>query len=199
MGRTQQFDTLEVVRAARGVFWKSGFEGSSLPELEAATGLKRSSIYHAFESKQGLFEAVIENYLDEVIRPRLTSLAGENVAEDALETYLQGVRAALQRPDTLAASSGCLLVNAASAPIAHDETVAKAIADYRAELRAAIHRGVRARFPAAREGESSVLADACTGLVVAAFSLVRVAPEAAVQSLDAALGLIAREAGTPAE
>ena len=48
MGRTQTFDTNEVVRAARAVFWEHGYESAALPELEKATGLSRSSIYHAF-------------------------------------------------------------------------------------------------------------------------------------------------------
>ena len=39
MGRTPTYDRGEVVRAARGVFWRTGYEGASLPELEEATGL----------------------------------------------------------------------------------------------------------------------------------------------------------------
>lgn len=190
MGRSQQFDTAEVVRAARDVFWVNGYEASSLPALEAATGLKRSSIYHAFGSKHGLFEAVIESYLNEVIRPRLTPLAGPVVESNALEGYLTGLRAALLRPGTTAVSSGCLLVNAAGAPISQDTMVATVIADYRTELRAALARGVAASLPGSTTTEVEVLADVCTGLVVAAMALVRVTPEAAVASLDAALALI---------
>ncbi|GAB3998060.1 hypothetical protein GCM10029992_22820 [Glycomyces albus] len=52
MGRVQTFDTAEVVRAARTVFWQHGYEDASIPALEAATGLRRSSIYHAFGSKR---------------------------------------------------------------------------------------------------------------------------------------------------
>ncbi|GAA3670585.1 TetR/AcrR family transcriptional regulator [Microbacterium marinilacus] len=190
MGRTQTFDTTEVVRAARGVFWEQGFDGAPLPELERATGLSRSSIYHAFGSKRGLFDAAVESYLDEVIRPRLRPLTAPDVSPDALEEYLTGLRAALLRAGTLPASSGCLLVNAASAPIAHDDSVAHVIADYRAELRHALGRGVEARLPHLRAAELDVLADACTGLVVSAFALVRVAPEAAAGALDTARALV---------
>lgn len=194
MGRTQQFDTAEVVRAAREVFWVNGYEASSLPALEAATGLKRSSIYHAFGSKHGLFEAVIESYLNEVIRPRLAPLVAAEVDADALENYLRGLRAALLRTGTTAASSGCLLVNAAGAPISQDSAVASVIAAYRAELSAAFANGVAARFRALTKAQADVLTAACTGLVIAAVALVRVTPEAAVGSLDAALALIEERA-----
>lgn len=191
MGRTPSFDTTEVVRAARGVFWANGYEAAALPELEKATGLSRSSIYHAFGSKRGLFGAAVANYLDEVVRPRLAPLTADTVAPGALEEYLTGLRAALLRAGTLPATSGCLLVNSAGAPIGQDHEVARIVADYRAELRAALGNGVRARLPRLTEPEHSTLADACTGLVLAAFALVRVDPAQAASSLDTARALLA--------
>lgn len=191
MGRTQSFDTDEVVRAARAVFWANGYEGAALPELEKATGLRRSSIYHAFGSKRGLFGAAVTSYLDEVVRPRLAPLATDPVSPAALEDYLTGLRAALLRTETLPGRSGCLLVNSAGAPIGQDDEVARVVADYRAELRAALGNGVRARLPRLTGTEQDTLADACTGLVVAAFALVRVDPAQAAGSLDTARALIA--------
>lgn len=191
MGRTQSFDTAEVVRAARGVFWAHGYEAAALPELEKATGLSRSSIYHAFGSKRGLFGAAVTSYLNEVVRPRLAPLTGDTVAPGALEEYLTGLRAALLRADTLPGTSGCLLVNSAGAPIGQDDEVARVVAGYRAELRVALGNGVSARLPRLPESEQGTLADACTGLVVAAFALVRVDPAQAAASLDTARALLA--------
>ncbi|WP_420123112.1 TetR/AcrR family transcriptional regulator [Nakamurella sp.] len=191
MGRTQTFDTDEVVRAARTVFWARGYEAAALPDLERATGLSRSSIYHAFGSKRGLFGAAVASYLDEVIRPRLAPLTSAPVAPDALARYLDGLRAGLLRAGSLPATSGCLLVNSAGAPIGHDDEVAGAISGYRAELRAAIGNGVRAALPDRVPAAQDTLADACTGLVVAAFVLVRVAPAEAVRALDTAGALLA--------
>jgi TetR/AcrR family transcriptional regulator, transcriptional repressor for nem operon len=195
MGRTQTFDTAEAVRAARSVFWEHGYEGAALPELEQATGLSRSSIYHAFGSKRGLFDAAVESYLDEVIRPRLAPLTGATVAPDALERYLRGLREALLREGTLAASNGCLLLNAAATPIAQDTSVAQIIAGYWAEMHDALHAGVCARVPELGSVEQSLLAEACTGLVVSAFTLVRVAPQEAARCLDVAWALVVSRAG----
>ncbi|WP_153038931.1 TetR/AcrR family transcriptional regulator, partial [Rathayibacter tanaceti] len=124
MGRTQGFDTEQVVRAARAVFWENGFQEAALPDLEAATGLGRSSLYHAFGSKRGLFDAAVQSYLDEVVRPRLAPLvAPSGASPTALEEYFTGLRTALADPRSLSARSGCLLLNAAGAPIARDEAV----------------------------------------------------------------------------
>lgn len=197
MGRAQTYDRDEVVRAARGVFWEQGYEGAPLPELERVTGLNRSSIYHAFGSKRGLFDAAVDSYLDEVIRPRLAPLLAEPVATSALEDYLTGLRDALRRPGTAPSSSGCLLVNTAAAPIGRDETVAQVIAGYRSELRSAFARGVAARRPDLAGAELGTLADACTGLVVSAFALVRVDPEGAADAVRTAVSLVSGAAARP--
>ena len=59
MGRTRTFDESDATRSALGVFWDQGFDGTAVPDLEEATGLSRSSIYHAFGSKRGLFDAAV--------------------------------------------------------------------------------------------------------------------------------------------
>lgn len=190
MGRTQTYDTAGVVRAARTVFWEHGFEDASIPALEAATGLRRSSIYHAFGSKRGLFDAAVENYLDEVVRPRLRPLAAARVEPDAILDYLRGLRGALEQAGSFASENGCLLINAAGAPIAHDETVRETVTDYHAELHRAITAGLRAHLPELPTDRRERLADTCTGLVVSAFTLTRVDNAGALRSLDAALDLI---------
>ncbi|MDO8149921.1 TetR/AcrR family transcriptional regulator [Isoptericola sp. b408] len=193
MGRAQTFDTDEVVRAALGVFWRSGYEATSVPTLEQATGLNRSSLYHAFGSKRGLFDAAVQAYLDDVVRPRLRPLVADPVGPDAVVDYVVGLRSALLRADSIQADSGCLLVNTSGSPISRDETVRRTVAAYRAELRSALGRGVDARFTDRGAVERERVADLCTALVVSAFATVRVDPAGAVSALDGALGLLEAE------
>jgi AcrR family transcriptional regulator len=193
MGRPQTFDTPEVVRAARAVFWERGYEDASLPALEASTGLHRSSLYHAFGSKRGLFDAAVSSYLDEVIRPRLHPLLEPQVAPDAIVDYLCGLRDALTRPGSQAARSGCLLVNAAGAPIARDRTVADVVARYRSELHAALRAGIAARLPRLGPAECDTRATVVTALVLAAMTLARIDSAQAGATLDAAIELLERE------
>lgn len=190
MGRVQQFDTDTVVRAARETFWASGYEATSLPDLERATGLSRSSIYHAFGSKRGLFDAVVDSYLAQVVRPRLRSLQGDQVGSADLADYLAGVRAAIAHRSSPVSRHGCLLLNAAGAPIGHDPGLAAVIAAYRSELRTAVARGMASARTDLDDEERVRRVEAVTALVVAAFLLTRVDPDSAVAGLDAALSLV---------
>lgn len=191
MARTQAFDRDTVVRAARGVFWRTGYEGAAIPALEEATGLNRSSIYNAFGSKRGLFDAAVQSYLDEVIRPRLRPLREEPASPDAIVAYLDGLRDAFADAGSMVGQGGCLLVNTATAPLAQDAEVARVIADYRDELREAIGAGVAAFLGRDAHDDGAVVAETITGLTIAAFALARVAPEQAGVMLDTARGMLA--------
>ena len=61
MGRARSFDEAAVLAAAARAFLVAGYEGTSVDELVAATGILRGSIYQAFGSKRGLFLAVLRS------------------------------------------------------------------------------------------------------------------------------------------
>ena len=195
MGRKRSFDADEAVRAARSVFWSNGYEGASLPDLEAATGLNRSSIYHAFGSKRGLFDAAVDSYLNEVIRPRLRVLIEDPVPPDAVRTYLSGLKAALLARASASSENGCLMVNTAVAPIAKEEAVRERIAAYCAEIKAALESGLTHQ-PDFDRSRVAPTAMAITSLVVAAMTLTRVDSAAAAETIDAALALVGAETAT---
>lgn len=190
MGRMQTFDTDDAVRSARAVFWERGYEEASLPELERATGLSRSSIYHAFGNKRGLFDAAVASYLREIIHPRLQPLEAAKVAPDALTNYFTGLREALSQADSLQSHSGCLLLNAAGAPISNETAVSQAIAGYREELKSALGRGAAALHPEMDDGARLQLATLLSSLVIAAMTLSRIDSAQALATLDTALALL---------
>ena len=190
MGRNRTFDVDEAVRAARGVFWRQGYEATSLPDLEQATGLNRSSLYHAFESKRGLFDAAVDSYLNEVVRPRLRILTEAPIAPDAVRTYLAGTKSALLARASDPSDNGCLIVNTAGSPLAKDEEVKETILAYRAELTTAIERGL-AHQPGFDGTQIAPTAMAISSLVLAAMTITRVDSAAAAETIDAALALAA--------
>ena len=63
MGRQRSFDEDDVVAAAGSAFLRHGYEGTSIDDLLAATGLHRGSLYKAFASKRGLFVTVLQRRL----------------------------------------------------------------------------------------------------------------------------------------
>lgn len=202
MPRTREFVTDDAVVAARSVFWEHGYEQTSVPALERATGLGRSSIYQAFGSKRGLFDACVESYLDEILRPRLRPLEQDPVDPGALLDYLDGLRGALADAGSAPGRHGCLLLNAASGPIGRQQAVAAWVAAYRAELRTAMRRGLAAARVAGGSGDAGSShgdpdeallerdAEACASLVTSAFILTRVDNSAALRCVDAARAMI---------
>lgn len=187
MGRTRTFDERDVVRAARGVFWANGYADTAIPQLERATGLHRSSIYHGFGSKRGLFDAAVASYLSEVVRPLIAPLQAAEVSPTALLDYLRALRAAMASPAHPIAQHGCLLINAAAASARDDDALRAVVRDYRAELAAAIAAGVDARHPTLGGPARANLASTCTAHVIAAMSLVRTDPAAALELLGSAI------------
>lgn len=150
MARTRAFDTGEVVQAARDVFWAVGFDAAAMPELERATGLGRSSLYNAFGSKRGLFDAAVHSYLDEVVRPRLAALANAPSGAAGLRAYFESAAATvLAGPD--GHQRGCLLLTAATGRSGQDEQVRTAVDAYRAEVAGAFAAALL-RDAAAPEG-----------------------------------------------
>ncbi len=60
--RSAEFDKEEVLRAAIKAFVSKGYNKTSMQDLKKATGLHPGSIYCAFENKQGLLLAALEQY-----------------------------------------------------------------------------------------------------------------------------------------
>ena len=56
------FDRNDVLDRAIQLFWKNGFNGSSMQQVVRATGLKPGSLYHSFGNKEALFHEALERY-----------------------------------------------------------------------------------------------------------------------------------------
>jgi len=68
----------DLIRAARGVFAKDGFEHARIEDIAAQAGKTRGAFYANFEDKEDVFFAIFEEDLlrdQERVRPRLTAAA----------------------------------------------------------------------------------------------------------------------------
>jgi AcrR family transcriptional regulator len=61
-GRPRAFDTDTALESAMQVFWRKGYEGTSLSDLTAAMGVNPPSLYAAFGSKEELFRKAMDRY-----------------------------------------------------------------------------------------------------------------------------------------
>lgn len=109
MARPRAFDEQDVLTAAMHAFRREGYSHSSVADLEAATGLRTSSLYNAFGDKAGLFRRALDHYVSSFVAPRLETYAGARATLDDLEQlFLTLFHAPLDD------GYGCLVVNSAA-------------------------------------------------------------------------------------
>jgi TetR/AcrR family transcriptional repressor of nem operon len=109
VARPRTFDEAQVLDAAMHAFRRNGFGDTSVVDLEAATGLRASSLYAAFGDKTGLFRRALEHYVTHVVQSRLAEHAGPDATLEDLEQLFLS----LFRPP-LDDGYGCLVVNSAA-------------------------------------------------------------------------------------
>ncbi|WP_118180465.1 TetR/AcrR family transcriptional regulator [Paraburkholderia phosphatilytica] len=107
MARTRLFDVDKAIETATELFWRKGYERTSLADLTASIGITPPSFYFAFGSKEALFKRVLKHYVDTRLgqaEEALRQPTSRGVAEFFLcrlaELYTDGSR-----------PPGCLAVN----------------------------------------------------------------------------------------
>src|SRR5258706_13378598 len=61
-GRPRSFDRDEALERAMQVFWKQGYEATSIQDLTRAMGINPPSLYAAFGDKERLFMEAVGRY-----------------------------------------------------------------------------------------------------------------------------------------
>lgn len=141
-GRPRTFIEHEVLDAAMQVFWRHGYEASSITQLRAATGLSSASLYGAFGSKEGLFERAIEHY---IAGPGQVSELVGDLTLDPLEALGLMLHGTIEMQSEPTHPGGCLVALSATVGAGGDDDVAarSIVAARRAEDRAGIEACIR--------------------------------------------------------
>ncbi|EAQ28116.1 putative transcriptional regulator [Erythrobacter sp. NAP1] len=93
--RSASFDKGEVIDSIMRAFWEHGYEATSIQTLEAATGLKRQSLYNAFGNKDAMFELAADRY-DLVVSRRLLAALDNDDPRAALSDFFAAQLAVLE-------------------------------------------------------------------------------------------------------
>jgi AcrR family transcriptional regulator len=136
VARPRSFSTGKVTEAAKELFWDLGYVGTGLTDLESSTGLNRSSLYQAFQSKEGVFQGALTAYVDTFVNPRLAPMERPGAGVQDIEGYFRGL-AALFREDPASARRGCLWVNSIAEFAGRPDPIDVRAAEFRDRLHAA--------------------------------------------------------------
>src|SRR5271169_5650562 len=77
-----------ILAAAERVFAESGLAGARTDAITAAAGVNKALLYYYFQSKEQLYEAVVENHLQEFNRTALDMLAAPGSPRAILLRYV---------------------------------------------------------------------------------------------------------------
>lgn len=145
-GRPRTFDTDVALEAALQLFWRHGYEGTSLSALTAAMGVNVPSLYAAFGNKESLFKRAVERYLENPASYVGRALR-EPTARGVAERLLYG---AIEMTFDSKHPDGCLLVNGGLATSPSGEPIRAELARRRAAGEAAVRKRLER---AVREGD----------------------------------------------
>ena len=138
IGRPLSFDRDAALEQAMLVFWRHGYETSSISDLTRAMGITAPSLYAAFGDKKQIFLQAVRRYAGD---PKASRAAIERAptAHEAARTLLFAAAIAYTADET---PPGCLLASATASGSASSADVQAAIA----AIRAAIIESLQARI-----------------------------------------------------
>ncbi len=135
-GRPREFDTEQALEAAMLLFWRHGYEGTSMASISAAMGINMPSVYAAFGDKPALFQKALQRYLE---RPAsyLPNALTAPTAREAAERLFAGAINMVMHPKH---PDGCLLVQGALVSGPDVDSVREELSKRRASAELAVRR-----------------------------------------------------------
>jgi TetR/AcrR family transcriptional repressor of nem operon len=176
MARPRSFDPGEALDLARDVFWRKGFQGTSLDDITAATGIAKPSLYAAFGDKNALFLKVLDRYHERIVANTERILQEGPSARDAIERWLTGF---VPFCSGAKGTRGCLSVNTAVDGASDQKDVRDKIQRFNRKLETLLSnrlRADRAQFAGAFDPDST--AHAIIAIYLGLMVLAKDAPDA---------------------
>jgi len=144
LGRPREFDRDKALQKAMDLFWKQGYEGTTLAELQKAMGgITAPSFYAAFGSKEKLFREAVALYNQVEGAPMIKVLSDGVTARASIEGWLRLAAESFCRPNK---PRGCLVVLSAVNCMPGNQDITHFMCDQRVNrekfIRQRLRRGV---------------------------------------------------------
>jgi TetR/AcrR family transcriptional repressor of nem operon len=127
MPRTKEFEPEAALQHAMELFWRKGYEATSMRDLLDGMGIGRGSFYDTFGDKRSLFLAALDRFEESRTTWVLEALEGGDPPLESIrfvfERSVEGLVGYEPR-------RGCLLANSAVELAPHDPEVAQRLSRY---------------------------------------------------------------------
>lgn len=143
MGRPKTFDPERAIAAVKDLFWLQGYEGTSLNDIEQATGLAKQSLYREFGNKRGIYLAALRHYEQHEAAEAGHLLNRYEEPADAFQALFASVIAEAKHSER----RGCFLCNAGADRTAIDPAIGAAVSDAMERLVLSFARKTEDRDP----------------------------------------------------
>lgn len=107
VGRPKTFEKEEILKLAMLHFWEHGYNSTNLDELLKSMGIKKSSFYRTFKSKEEVFSLSLDLYRTETFA-WLSEMQRQLGTKEAL---MEMVRTSIYQVQESGKVKGCLLMN----------------------------------------------------------------------------------------
>ncbi|MFE0629376.1 TetR/AcrR family transcriptional regulator [Streptomyces sp. NPDC058864] len=125
MGRTKEFDPDAVLQSALELFWRLGYEATSMADLVEHLGIGRASIYATFGSKHDLYLKALDRYVEMRDPPVIEQLSQPGPALPAVRAVVRRFAAEATSPEVRL--TGCFVTNTAAELAPHDHAAARRV------------------------------------------------------------------------
>lgn len=135
MARPVKFDTDQLLDKAMRLFWRQGYEATSVQNLVDELAIHPGSLYNTFGDKHALFLAALDRYAKTDGQYLICLLQQPGSAKGAIENVLLYSARMLPTPS---GRPGCLMTNSAVELAETDPDVARKVADYQTQFEATL-------------------------------------------------------------
>lgn len=166
MARPKEFDVDEALQSALEVFWRKGYEATSMQDLVAGMGIQKASLYATFGDKHSLYLTALRRYQEEHFDELTEHLASATSPLRAITEFVDEVFEYTAKDGR----RGCLCVNANIELAPHDADVAELLRAHHErmeKLLAATLERARSLGEIPRKADTRSLATFLLGIVVA--------------------------------
>ncbi|MFD7918081.1 TetR/AcrR family transcriptional regulator [Streptomyces sp. NPDC059740] len=125
MARTKEFDPDAALQSALELFWRRGYEATSVTDLVQHLGIGRASLYATFGSKHELYLKALDRYAETRDPQLLDELYRPGPALPGVRTVVRRFAAEAVAPETR--GDGCLVTNTAAELASRDPDAARRV------------------------------------------------------------------------